>query len=239
MYCDVMRAMELKSARERKGLSQAQAASRLGVAQSYVAMLESGRRPLTPSLAGKARGVLGLSPVALPPRPVKQKAVDPQVLALQVAALGYPGFAYLRHGRRYKNPAEVVLTALVQRELEARLVEALPWLLVEYSNMDQENQDWLVQQAKSHDLQNRLGFLASLAGQVAERTKPANDPSHEALRSLREKLEKSRLAQESTLGKAFLSEPERRWLEQNRPQEAKHWHLLTDWQVEMLQYANR
>src|SRR5204862_2965596 len=45
-------------------------------------------------------------------------------------ALGYPGFTHLRPRRwALKNPAEVLLAALAQDDLEPRLVEALPWLL--------------------------------------------------------------------------------------------------------------
>jgi len=233
-----MRAADLKSGRRRKGWSQAQLANRLHVGQSYVAMLETGKRSLPLSLARKAVKALGLPPSALPHsgwEPGRQRAVHPQVLAEHLAALGYPGFAHLRSRRWHRNPAEVLLTALGQHELEARAVEALPWVLVEYPGMDAE---WLAQQAKLSNLQNRLGFLASLASQVAARTKPVGDSSHAALTNLRNALEESRLATEGTLGRVP-SEPERRWLRENRPAEAKHWNLLTDWRMEMLPYAGR
>jgi transcriptional regulator with XRE-family HTH domain len=48
-------------------LTQAQAAARLGVSQPYLAMLEAGKRRLTPELARRAVGALGLTPTALPP----------------------------------------------------------------------------------------------------------------------------------------------------------------------------
>jgi hypothetical protein len=194
-------------------------------------MLEAGERQLTSKLARKAMSLYGLSPVVLPPKDVREQ-VDPAALAKEVAALGYPGFAYLRSNHK-RNPAEVLLTALNQGELEARLVEALPWLVLSYWDMDE---DWLVSQARQRNLQNRLGFVVNLARQVAARVNPNNDRS-QALRQLEEELEKSRLAREDTLGKARLSVAETQWLRQNRPQEAGHWNLLTDWRANMLPYA--
>jgi hypothetical protein len=53
-------------------------------------------------------------------------AKDNENLASDLAALGYPGFAYLRASPK-RAPAEVVLSALQVANLEPRLVEALPW----------------------------------------------------------------------------------------------------------------
>lgn len=44
----------------------------------------------------------------------------------ELGALGYPGFSYLR-GRRRRNPAEVLLEALNELNLDARVAEGLPW----------------------------------------------------------------------------------------------------------------
>ncbi|HKC70368.1 MAG TPA: hypothetical protein VKB60_02040, partial [Terriglobales bacterium] len=71
-----------------------------------------------------------------------------------MAALDYPGFAYLRAGWK-RNPAEVLVSALAQPNLEPRLTEALPWLLLRYAA--QLNRDWLAQQARLYKLSNRLG----------------------------------------------------------------------------------
>src|SRR5207244_6034773 len=85
-----------------------------------------------------------------------------------LATLGYPGFAYLKsHGRR-RNPYEVVLAALAQRNLEARLVEALPWLLARYADTDTR---WLEDHAKIQGLQNRLGFVVTMARQDRKSTR--------------------------------------------------------------------
>ncbi len=231
-----MTPQELKSARQRRGWSQHQAAVRLGVSQSYLAMLEGGKRRLTPLLARRFMRVYRLPPTVLPPSEPLGPAtrVDAQTLAQQLAALGYPGFAYLRPYSRKRNPAEVLLIALAQDNLEARLVEALPWLLLHYWDLDA---NWLVAQAKSHNLQNRLGFVVSLARSLSERARVPDERRTQALTSLEVALDRSRLAGEDTLCKATLSERERQWLRENRPEEARRWNLLTDWRAENLSYA--
>jgi hypothetical protein len=158
--------------------------------------------------------------------------VDAGTLADDLAGLGYPGFAYLRpRNWKPKNPTDVLLRALAQDDLEARLVEALPWLVVKYWPLDRE---WLVREAKLRDLQIRLGFVVSLACRLAERAGDARKAR--ALNELETELERSRLAREDTLCKASLPEPERRWLAENRPEEAKHWNVLTDWTGDALRY---
>jgi len=224
---------DLKSGRLAKGLSQVQAATRLGVSQPYLAMLESGTRRLTPKLARRAMKVYGLSPTVLPPSESNSRhRVDAGTLADDLAGLGYPGFSYLRpRNWKPKNPSDVLLGALAQEDLEARLVEALPWLVVKYWPLDRE---WLVREAKLRDLQNRLGFVVSLARRLAERA--GDERKARALNELETELERSRLAREDTLCKASLREPQRRWLAENRSEEAKRWNLLTDWTVDALRY---
>lgn len=230
-----MRSHDLRTARTARGWSQAEAAARLGVSQPYLAMLESGKRPLTAQLARKAMHLFRLPPTVLPPSdsPLERAQVDAHALANDLAVLGYPGFAYLRpRGWRRRNPGEVLLSALAQQDLEARLVEALPWLLLRYWDLDQR---WLVQQARLHNLQNRLGFVVSLARRVAERSQ--DESRVQALRRLEVELEQSRLAHENTLGKALLTERERQWLMENRPEEARRWNVLTDWSADTLRYG--
>ena len=225
---------DLKSGRSAKGLSQVQAAARLGVSQPYVAMLESGKRRLTPELARRAMKVYDLPPTVLPPLELPpHHQVDAETLANDLAALGYPGFAYLRpRNWKPKNPGDVLLAALAQDDLEARLVEALPWLVLRYWPLDRE---WLVRKAKLGDLQNRLGFVVSLARRLAERAR--DERQARALNELETELERSRLAREDTLCKASLPASERRWLAENRSEQAKHWNVLADWTVDALRYA--
>ena len=61
----------------------------------------------------------------------------------------------MRSGWR-KNPGEVLLTALAQPDLESRLTEALPWLMLKYPKLDTK---WVVSQARLFGLSNRLGFV--------------------------------------------------------------------------------
>lgn len=230
-----MKLTDLKAGRLTKALSQAQAAGRLRVSQPYLAMLESGERRLTPELARRAMKVYGLPPTTLPhsePK-VSRKRLASGDLARDLGALGYPGLAYLRpRNWKPKNPGAVLLAALTQEDLEPRLVEALPWLVLTFWPLDKE---WLVRQAKLRDLQNRLGFVVTLARRVAER---AEDRSRSrALRDLEAVLERSRLAREDTLCRASLPEAERRWLATHRPVDARHWNLLTDWTPDALRWA--
>jgi transcriptional regulator with XRE-family HTH domain len=148
---------QLRTARQSRGWTQARAAARLGVSQPYLAMLEAGQRPLTSAVARRAMRVYGLPPTVLSPGVAPR--VSAATLAQDLAALGYPGFAHLaRRGGAAKHPGAVLLTALAQPELEARAVEALPWLLLRYWSLDPA---WLVREAKVRDLQNRLGFVVS------------------------------------------------------------------------------
>ena len=87
---------------------------------------------------------------------------------------------------------------------------------------------------KQLDLQNRLGFVVTLARQVAERTNALN------VRALQEKearLEHSRLAREDVFGRTTITEAEKRWLRVNRPAEASHWNLLSSMSAEHLSHV--
>jgi hypothetical protein len=74
-----------------------------------------------------------------------------------------PGFEHVR-STAMTNPAEVVLSVVVKRDLDTRLVEALPWVLSAYTDL---NLEWLRSRAKLHNAQNRLGYLMHLATQTA------------------------------------------------------------------------
>jgi hypothetical protein len=159
-------------------------------------------------------------------------AAEENRAAGDLAALGYSAFSYLTGGKKKKNPAEVVASLLKARDLDARLTEALPWLLLEYPDLDW---NWLARVSKVHDLQNRLGFVTTLALRLAE-TK-GNRHAREVLAQQRSNLERSRLAREDTLCHESLSEAEKNWLRENRPPAARHWNLLTDLSVEHLNYG--
>jgi transcriptional regulator with XRE-family HTH domain len=230
-----MRPYDLKAARLKKRLVQAQAAKSLGVSQSYVNLLENGKRRLTPALARRVTTLYGLSPELLPvPEEFVPTHTNDQRLSEFLAKLGYPGFAYLRTHVPSKNPDEVLLMALGQDRLEARVAEALPWVAMHYSHGASK---WLVEQARKFNLQNRLGFVVSLALSVAERVSGHEDTRVQSLRELRSKLDESRLVKEDFFYRPPRTESERHWLTQNRSEEAVYWNLLTDLRPEHLQYA--
>lgn len=218
--------------------TQQQAAGKLGVTQAYLSMLEHGHRVLPSGLARKAVEVLQAPPTALPLRAATlgtqlgSKFGGSEKLRAELAGLGYPGFAHLR-GRGGHNPAEVLLHALNESDLDSRVVEGLPWLVLRYTNMDW---DWLVQNAKVSDRQNRLGFVATLALQLA--AKAAEPQRSRKLAEYVEVLDRSRLVREDTLCHDSLTKAERAWLRANRPAEARHWNLLTDMKAENLPYAS-
>ncbi len=226
-----MKAEELKAERVRRGWSQNDVARRLGVSQPYVGMLEQGKRPVTTALARKLTSACRFSPALLPPAATRPERTSARQLAYDLASLGYPGYAYLRPRAARKNPGEVLLTGLAQNDLDPRLVEALPWLLLEYWDMDFT---WLVTQAKTLDLQNRLGFVVSLARRVS--AKGQDYARTRALSELEVTLERSRLVREDDFMRPARNDVERRWLMLNRPEEARHWNLVTDLRPEHLGY---
>lgn len=231
-----MDANYFKKARTRAGLSQQEAAVGLSVSQSYLSMLENGRRPLPPELARRMVRVYKLSPVSLPPSEGRwrPKPADPGQLAAELAGLGYPGFAYLRKRNSHLNPGEVLLTALSQESLEARLFEALPWLVLKYWDLDR---GWLVEQAKLHDLQNRLGFVVALARKLSQRSDLFNSQRSAALEELESLLKRSLLAREEAFGESKPSQVELKWLNKHRSKHAREWRLLTHWRPEALRYV--
>lgn len=212
---------QLREARLNRGWSQQEAAARLKVTQAYLSMLESGRRDLAP-LARKLMRVYGLPPTALPVQEARQNA-SADHLAAELAGLGYPGFAHLPKTRK-GNPATFLLTALLQSNLEARTAEGLPWLVLEYPDMPEE---YLVREARARNLQNRLGFVVTLAKVAGAKGE---------LQVLEQKLADSKLAKEDSFCKE-LTEPERRWLREHRSEQAREWNLLSDMRPGALRYV--
>jgi transcriptional regulator with XRE-family HTH domain len=229
-----MTGQQLREARKLKGWNQQQAAQRLGVSQTYLSLLEKGKRRMPEKLAVKAVRVYGLSEALLPvtSAPDQSPVADESKLASELAALGYPGLSHLKYGGKKKNPAELLLSALGNDNLDSRLVEALPWVVLKFPNL---NWHWLTQAAKLRDLQNRLGYVTNVARRLAELR---GEREKAALLAMEEsRLERSRLAREDTLCHESLTETEKKWLRKNRPPEARHWRLLTDLSPERLDHA--
>lgn len=117
--------------------------------------------------------------------------------------------------------------------LDPRTPEALPWLLLTFPDLDW---DWLLPQVKQRDLQNRLGYVVSLARNVAHLQ------GLDVARVLEERetlLERSRLVREDVFGRSSLTDAERRWLRSNRPPDAAHWNILSDLRPEHIVTAAR
>ncbi len=211
---------ELRDGRKRRRWTQADLADRLGVSQGYVCLLERGQRSVPPVMAQKVARLLDVPATALPLQSTSTPlAEDAATTAL--ATVGYPGFAYRRRRQRL-NPAELLLRALKTSDLDARVVEALVWVALTYANLDW---DWLVRQAKLDDLQTRLGFLVTLARQLAEQR--GNAEASARLARAEETLDYSRLQREDAF-RLSMTEAERKWLRQHRSPEATRWNVLTN-----------
>ncbi len=79
-------------------------------------------------------------------------------------------------------------------------------------------------------------YVVNLARQIAERTGEADKAASLAERE--RMLERSRLAREDTLCHDSMTEAEKRWIRQRRPEAARRWRLITDLSVEHLHYVD-
>ncbi len=228
-----MTAEQWTTGRRERELTQVAAATSLKVSQPYLSQLETGLRTASAKLARKATRLYKLAPTALPlPEPFALQPGRPDELQKKLSSLGYPGFEHLRATQAH-NPAEVVFSAVVNRDLDTRLVEALPWVLKTYTDL---NWEWLRDRAKLQNAQNRLGYLVHLASETA-RALPQQGTAVEVLSRWKNQLEEARLASEGTLCRDSMPEPERRWLREHRPAAAAHWSLLTSITADQLPYA--
>jgi transcriptional regulator with XRE-family HTH domain len=224
-----MSGADLHEARRERGWTQAELADRLGVTQAYVCLLERNRRAVPRRLAQKLASVLKLSPRTLP-MSAGRTSLKPDEATSALGAVGYPGFGYLRH-RRPLNPADLLLRALRASDVDARVVEALPWVLVKYPDLDWA---WLLREAKADDLQNRLGFLVCVARQLAELRGERGTANK--LAEQEHSLEGSRLQREGAFRES-LTNAERRWLREHRPPHAAHWNMLSTVDASELAHA--
>jgi hypothetical protein len=154
-------------------------------------------------------------------------------LKFDLGALGYPGYAYLG-GRPPRDPVQFLACAFDQPELDARVVEALPWVTYTYAlEMDWER---LAEHAKQHGRQNRLGFVVTTAAAFAEQA--GDHARSETLNHYRKLLDRSRLDREDTLCHDSMSDAVRTWLRDNRNPEARYWNLLTDLDLKHVEPLN-
>ncbi len=224
-----MSGTDVVRARKACGWKQRKLAGELGVSQAYVSLLERGRRNVPRHLARRLARLLNLSPETLPMGLTKMPWASEQA-ASALSRFGYPGFSYLRLGSTL-NPAEMLLRTLEATNVEARLVEALPWVLLKYPNLDWR---WLLREAKVRDLQNRLGFVVTMARGLAEHRGEAH--TAHTLAEWEHVLETSCLQREDAF-KESLTDAERKWLRVNRSPEAAKWNVLSNLSNTTLQNA--
>lgn len=230
-----MTGYQLARHRKKKKWTQVQTARALCVSQTYLSLLESGKRRLSERVEEKVVRFFDLPPTDVPARAAhgEVRSVSDDQLASDLADLGYQGFSHLKRKRaRRKNPADVLLSALNAPKRDARLVEALPWLLLSFPYLEW---DEVSRVARMHDLQNRLGYLTNVARRLAERE--GRDRTCEELMKHEAELKRSLLAREDTLCNESMTQTERKWLADNRSEEAKDWHLLTDLSPRNLNYV--
>lgn len=212
-----MSGTHVRAARKAKGLTQAALAKKLGVSQGFVSLLERNHRSVSGGLVTRLAALLEMPPTTVPVKTTAPLRTDEARRLL--GTLGYEGFQYLKT-YRCVNPAEVLLRALGAEVLDGRVAKALPWLLVQYPDL---NWNWLVSEAKQQDLQNRLGFMVSLARAVAESR--GRDQAAATLSKWEHKLEESRLLKLDPLSSG--TQAEQRWLREHRSAEARHWNVLS------------
>jgi transcriptional regulator with XRE-family HTH domain len=195
--------------RKRNGLTQVAAATLLGVSQPYLSLLEKGARPLTTQLRHRMKTGAGVA---------EQQRSD-ELFRAQLSGLGYPGFAHVEKSGRKPRPDALLMAVLAQPDADARVVEALPWLITAFK--DQLDFGSMVRQAKLQNLQNRLGFLLQVAG--------VDTPG--GLLAVRE-LDRARLVREDTLCWESMAAVTREWMRAHRSPLAEHWNVLTRLQAE-------
>ena len=219
----------LTAARKRLGLTQEDAALKLGVSQPFLSQLERGKRLVQPEFALKVSQLLD-EPTFLP-LDDKQRDLD-DALAEELGALGYPGFAYLKRTPK-RNPAELLYDALDRPDLSTRVAEGLPWLVLQYPDLDWE---WLMVRMKLRNRQNRLGFVVELALQVVAVKDIFDVDVSEKLNPVRDELERARLANPGTYCHDSWSNRQKELTNKRRSTLAAHWNLSTGVSVEHLEH---
>jgi hypothetical protein len=106
-------------------------------------------------------------------------------------------------------------------------------LAYRFPNLDWE---WHIKVAITKNIQNRLGFVISLARQIAEFVGETDLVS--LLKKQELLLGHSRLMNEDTLCHDSLTKPERNWIFDHRTEEARYWQLITDLRMEHLHYVD-
>src|SRR5260370_34975197 len=105
--------------------------------------------------------------------------------------------------------------------MASRRVEHASWIVTTFWALDQ---NLVVRHGKIRVLQNRLGFVVTLARRLAERA--GDQPRARTLEEFEAVLERSRLAREDTLGKVSLPEADQGWRAEHRSPAARRGNVL-------------
>ncbi|MFN0105809.1 MAG: helix-turn-helix domain-containing protein [Bryobacteraceae bacterium] len=194
----------IRNWRKRNRLTQVDAASLLGFSQPYLSLLENGARPFTPTLRSRMKAM----------RAASNKLSSDTFFAANLSALGYPGFAHLPPARSKSTPEDLLILVLAKPDADARVAEALPWLVRQFA--DKMDLNWVVRQAKLRNSQNRLGFLLQLTGVATPKV----------LSAVRE-LECARQLRETTFCWDSMPAAARAWIRANRTPLAAYWNVVT------------
>ena len=227
-----MNTFDLRAVRRSLGWTQKQTAEHLSVSQALVSMVENRQRSLTAALQYRLASHYKLNPVHLPLRePVPTSDSD---YARELANLGYPGFAHRKDNNEKPswNPAQLAVMALSANTLDRRVAEGFPWLVLRYWDADW---NWALQQLKVQDLQNRLGFVVTLARELARQNGLG---SLDHLQRLESQVERSRLVRQDTFCNERMTQTERKWLQTQTSPQAQHWNLLCDLRSEHLAHVS-
>jgi transcriptional regulator with XRE-family HTH domain len=226
-----MSGSNLRHFREHRGWNQQELARRLRVSQTLVSLWEQGERRVPVMRLHQLRQLgMQVDPLELPMR--HKPSLGTMDYGQELSNLGYSGFAHFQGGDPKWNPAELLVSALSEKNLDRRVAEALPWLVLRYWEMDW---GWVWREVKVRDLQNRLGFTLTLARKLAVQ----KNESHVALRlrELEESLRESLLAKEDTYCDEGMTQAERTWLRTKRSAEASAWNVLSDLEPAYLTHA--
>jgi transcriptional regulator with XRE-family HTH domain len=210
--------LDLETVRKRRGLSQLRAAELLGLSQSMLSHMEAGKRSVSLEVAQRVVELFGAEATALPLDAERRHSED--VLAAELGALGYPGYAHLASSLR--NPAEFLLDALDRADLDVRTMEGLPWIVLRYPHLDWS---WLLREVKLRNRQNRLGFIVSLVYKMALQNGPLTVLS--SLNPVLSQLEDARLVKEDTLCQDSWPLSRKQHARETRSRLAAHWKLDT------------
>lgn len=205
---------DLSTWRRRNRLTQAAAADLLGVSQPYLSLVELGARPFTAALRNRMKQLGGDAKTGVP---------DARFRA-QLSRLGYPGFAHVTKTGRKPRPDTLLVTVLSSPDADARVVEALPWVVQTFER--ELDFGLIVRESKLRNIQNRVGFLLEVSG---VRTSGG-------VLAVRE-LDRARLLAEDTLCWGSMPDPIRDWMRANRSERAAHWNVVTRLQPEPVREA--